>query len=40
MSRSEFDLAAWLRSLGLEAVSLRGGIDLYALTVDPALPRY
>jgi rhodanese-related sulfurtransferase len=32
--------AAWLRSLGLEAVSLRGGIDLYALTVDPGLPRY
>lgn len=32
--------AAYLLSLGLEAVSLQGGIDLYALTVDPKLPRY
>jgi rhodanese-related sulfurtransferase len=32
--------AAYLRSRGLEAVSLRGGIDLYSLTVDPQLPRY
>jgi rhodanese-related sulfurtransferase len=32
--------AAYLLSRGLEAVSLRGGIDLYSLTVDPALPRY
>ncbi|MFL5346333.1 MAG: rhodanese-like domain-containing protein [Hyalangium sp.] len=32
--------AAYLRALGLEAVSLQGGIDLYALTVDPKLPRY
>lgn len=34
------DGAAYLRSLGMEAVSLRGGIDLYSLQVDPALPRY
>ncbi|WP_309893894.1 rhodanese-like domain-containing protein [Archangium sp.] len=32
--------AAFLRSRGLEAVSLRGGIDLYSLAVDPRLPRY
>lgn len=32
--------AALLRSLGLEAVSLQGGIDLYARVVDPSLPRY
>ncbi|WP_342381001.1 rhodanese-like domain-containing protein [Myxococcus stipitatus] len=32
--------AAYLMSLGMEAVSLRGGIDLYSLQVDPALPRY
>lgn len=34
------DGAAYLRALGLEAVSLRGGIDLYARAVDPRLPRY
>ncbi|MBJ6763240.1 hypothetical protein JGU66_20930 [Myxococcaceae bacterium JPH2] len=34
------DGTAYLLSRGLEAVSLRGGIDLYARTVDPALPRY
>ncbi|ADO71113.1 rhodanese-like domain-containing protein [Stigmatella aurantiaca] len=34
------DGAAYLRSLGIEAVSLRGGIDLYAHLVDPLLPRY
>ncbi|WP_224369230.1 rhodanese-like domain-containing protein [Hyalangium versicolor] len=32
--------AAWLRSLGLEAASLQGGIDLYSELVDPNLPRY
>lgn len=31
----------WLRAQGIAgAVSLRGGIDLWARTVDPALPRY
>lgn len=34
------DGAAYLRSKGLEAVSLRGGIDLYSRQVDPTLPRY
>ncbi len=34
------DGAAWLLSRGLDAVSLRGGIDLYAREVDPSLPRY
>ena len=34
------DGAAYLLSRGLEAVSLRGGIDLYSLQVDPTLPRY
>ncbi|RKG93058.1 hypothetical protein D7V97_40325 [Corallococcus sp. CA053C] len=34
------DGAAYLRDRGLEAVSLKGGIDLYSLTVDPSLPRY
>ena len=34
------DGAAYLRSRGLEAVSLRGGIDLYSRAVDPRLPRY
>lgn len=34
------DGAAFLRALGLDAVSLRGGIDLYARLVDPRLPRY
>lgn len=32
--------AAYLHSRGLEAVSLRGGIDLYSRAVDPSLPRY
>jgi rhodanese-related sulfurtransferase len=34
------DGAAWLLSRGLDAVSLRGGIDLYSRAVDPSLPRY
>ncbi|AKF80881.1 Sulfur carrier protein adenylyltransferase ThiF [Myxococcus fulvus 124B02] len=34
------DGAAYLLSRGLEAVSLRGGIDLYSIQVDPSLPRY
>ena len=32
--------AAFLRSIGIDAYSLRGGIDLYSVTVDPSLPRY
>ncbi len=34
------DGTAYLRSRGLDAVSLRGGIDLYSRAVDPNLPRY
>lgn len=32
--------AAWLEALGIDAVSLAGGIDLYARRVDPTLPTY
>ncbi len=32
--------AAILEANGFRAVSLRGGIDLYALSVDRSLPRY
>jgi rhodanese-related sulfurtransferase len=32
--------AAFLASRGVEAVSLAGGIDRYAVEVDPSLPRY
>lgn len=34
------DGAAYLIAKGLEAVSLKGGIDLYSRQVDPTLPRY
>lgn len=34
------DGAAYLLSRGLQAVSLHGGIELYAVMVDPSLPRY
>ncbi len=31
----------WLREQGLEACqSMTGGIDVWSLTVDPAVPRY
>jgi rhodanese-related sulfurtransferase len=33
-------VAEWLRQLGFPAVSLRGGIDAWALAVDPTLRRY
>jgi rhodanese-related sulfurtransferase len=32
--------AAYLCTLGFNARSLTGGIDLYAAQVDPSLPRY
>jgi rhodanese-related sulfurtransferase len=32
--------AAFLASRGVEAASLAGGIDRYAVDVDPSLPRY
>jgi rhodanese-related sulfurtransferase len=35
------DAAAWLRSQGVTgARSMAGGIDRWALEVDPAVPRY
>lgn len=35
------DAAAWLRSQGVEgARSMSGGIDRWAVEVDPAVPRY
>ncbi|HYL69132.1 MAG TPA: rhodanese-like domain-containing protein [Candidatus Limnocylindria bacterium] len=35
------DVAAWLRSQGVAgARSMAGGIDRWALEVDPAVPRY
>ncbi|WP_164017336.1 rhodanese-like domain-containing protein [Pyxidicoccus trucidator] len=34
------DGAAYLLSRGLDAVSLKGGIDLYSRQVDPTLPLY
>ncbi len=34
-------VARWLRAQGVaRAVSLAGGIDLWARTIDPSLPRY
>ena len=32
--------AQWLRQLGFPAVSLQGGIDAWALAIDPTLRRY
>jgi rhodanese-related sulfurtransferase len=32
--------AAFLQGLGVDATSLKGGIDDYAARVDPRLPRY
>ena len=34
------DGTAYLLARGFDAVSLRGGIDLYSRAVDPSLPRY
>ncbi len=30
----------WLRRQGVAAVNLRGGIDAWAVEVDPGVPRY
>jgi len=35
-----FHAAAFLASRGVDAASLAGGIDRYAVEVDPSLPRY
>jgi len=32
--------AAFLRQLGFEAWSMRGGIDAWSIRVDPRVPRY
>lgn len=35
------DAAAWLRSQGVEgARSMSGGIDRWAIEIDPSVPRY
>lgn len=35
------NVALWLRDQGFERVqSMRGGIDAWSRTVDPAIPRY
>jgi rhodanese-related sulfurtransferase len=35
------NVAVWLRNQGFEQTqSLRGGIDAWAILVDPAVPRY
>jgi rhodanese-related sulfurtransferase len=35
------NVAVWLRNQGFEnAQSLRGGIEAWAVTVDPSMPRY
>jgi rhodanese-related sulfurtransferase len=33
-------VAAWLSSRGIEAVSLAGGIDQWAIEVEPGMKRY
>ncbi len=35
-----FHAAAFLATRGVDAASLAGGIERYALEVDPSLPRY
>ena len=37
--RSAF-VVQWLRAQGIRALNLRGGIDAWALQVDPTFPRY
>lgn len=34
------NVTGWLRQRGIEAQSLRGGIDRWSLEIDPAVPRY
>ena len=34
------NVAGWLRQSGIEAQSLRGGIDCWSLEINPAVPRY
>ncbi len=34
------NVTGWLRQSGIEAQSLRGGIDCWSLEIDPKVPRY
>jgi len=34
------NVTGWLRQRGIEAQSLRGGIDRWSLEIDPTVPRY
>jgi len=34
------NVTGWLRRQGIEAQSLRGGIDRWSFEIDPAVPRY
>ena len=34
------NVTGWLRQHGIEARSLKGGIDGWSLEIDPAVPRY
>jgi rhodanese-related sulfurtransferase len=34
------NVTGWLRQRGIEAQSLRGGIDRWSVEIDPAVPRY
>src|SRR5271157_4366309 len=34
------NVTGWLRQRGIEAQSLRGGIDCWSLEIDPTVPRY
>jgi rhodanese-related sulfurtransferase len=34
------EVVLWLRAQGIPAVNLRGGIDAWAVAVDPTLRRY
>jgi rhodanese-related sulfurtransferase len=35
-----YHAAVWLESVGIAASSLRGGIEGWAIEVDPKMPRY
>jgi len=35
-----FDVASWLNTQGVNAVSMSGGIDRWSIEIDPQVPRY
>ena len=35
-----FDVASWLKRQGVNALSMRGGIDRWSMEIDPKVPRY